>query len=60
MLSIEEFRKALGQAAEDYTEHQLEWMRVFCDCFANLFFDAWLKERNVHNEVKDHGQDRST
>ena len=60
MLSIEEFKKALGHNAEGYTEHQLEWMRVFCDRFADLFFDVWLKERNVHNEVKDHEQDRST
>jgi hypothetical protein len=60
MLSTEEFKQALGQTAENYTEHQLEWMRTFCDRFADLFFDSWLKERNVHNEVNNHGQDRRT
>ena len=59
MLSPEEFKKALGQAAENYTEQQLDWLRVFCDRFADLFFDAWLRKRNVHNEAKDHEEDRS-
>jgi hypothetical protein len=59
MLSPDEFKKALGQAAENYTEQQLEWLRDFCDRFADLFFDAWLSGRNVHNEENHYGQDRS-
>ena len=60
MLSAEQFKEALGSAAEKYSEDQLEWMRLFCDRFADLFFTAWLRGRNMHNVVNDNDEESGT
>lgn len=60
MLSAEQFKEALGSAAEKYSEDQLEWMRLFCDRFADLFFTSWLRGRNMHNVGKTNHEENGT
>ena len=46
ILSFDDFKKALGQAANKYTDAQIDQMRLACDKIADLVFDAWLNKRN--------------
>ena len=45
-VSLEEFKIALGSATKNYTEEQMEEMRVRFDKITDLVFDAWLAKRN--------------
>ncbi len=46
-LSFDDFKEALGQAANKYTDAQIEQMRLACDKIADLVFDAWLNKKNA-------------
>jgi hypothetical protein len=44
ILSFERFRRALGQEAEQYTDAQIDRMRLICDKIADAVFDDWLNK----------------
>ena len=46
-LPFDDFKRALGQAANKYTDEQIERMRIICDKIADLVFDSWLNKRNA-------------
>ena len=46
-LPFKDFKKSLGQAADKYTDEQIERMRIICDKIADLVFDSWLNKRNA-------------
>ena len=60
MLSVEEFKTALGSAAAEYSLEEIERMRDFCDRFADLLFGTWLKRKNGHNVSTNYEEDRNT
>ena len=45
-IPVREFRKLLGKAAIGLSDAEVEHMRDLADRFANIVFDAWLRERN--------------
>jgi hypothetical protein len=44
MISIEEYKKALGAKADDLTEERIIQMRDMQDALSELFFTMWLQE----------------
>lgn len=46
-LPFEDFKESLGQAADKYSDEQIETMRIVCDKMASLAFDTWLNRRNA-------------
>ncbi len=52
--SFEEFKRALGQSANKYTDEQLRRMLIALDGIADKYFDIWLEKikRKAHT-VKD-------
>lgn len=46
-LPFEVFKESLGQAANKYSDEQIETMRITFDRIADLAFDAWLNRRNA-------------
>ncbi len=45
-VSFEEFKNTLGKTANDYSDDEIEKIRVLFDCLAEVTFDSWLKKVN--------------
>jgi hypothetical protein len=45
-VSFKEFKTALGKAARDYSDEEIEKIRVLFDRLAEVAFDSWLKKVN--------------
>lgn len=45
--SLTEFKKAMGQYAAKYDDSEIERLLVISDTMADVFFDAWIKNRNA-------------
>ena len=53
-MSFGAFKKALGSAAFNYSDVQIEEMRRLCDRVADAAFNGWLKDKRPHNVSNDH------
>jgi hypothetical protein len=51
MLTFEEFKKSLGDEADDFTDEQIEHIRVVGYQLADAFFEQWLRKRNASNFI---------
>lgn len=47
MVSLPDFKKALGPLANTLTEKEIERIRISMDQFADVVFDQWLKGKNL-------------
>lgn len=47
MISLEEFKKALGDKVNELTEEQILKLRDHQDKMAELFFSMWVDERKI-------------
>jgi hypothetical protein len=50
MISSAEFKKALGPAAHDMSEIEIERLRTLYDRLADIFFDIFA-EKNKQNQL---------
>lgn len=59
MLTLQEFKKALGERGETLTEPQIEELRTLQYQVAETLFDNWLKasalKKSVHIAHKENG-----
>ncbi len=46
MLSLSEFKKALGKSSSNYSDEQIKELRIKFDRIANVAFEKWIQERN--------------
>lgn len=49
MISLEEFKKKLGDEAEKYSEEELIKLKEDTDGLANFLFDAYVDKLKEHN-----------
>lgn len=47
MVSLPDFKKALGPLGEKLPEKEIERIRLSMDQFADVVFDQWLKGKNL-------------
>ncbi|MFA6273643.1 MAG: hypothetical protein WC662_00600 [Candidatus Paceibacterota bacterium] len=52
MISLEEFKKALGSLEQELTEEEILKLRENQDQMADILFNMWLKEINKNNDNK--------
>ncbi len=45
-VSFDDFKKALGDKANEYTDESIEKIRIAFEQLADITFDGWLKEAN--------------
>lgn len=45
-MTLEEFKKTLGENATKYSEEQIDHMRIVFFKLANILFDDWLSSRD--------------
>ncbi len=45
-VSFDEFKKALGDAVVNYTDTEIERIRIIFDSMADQFFNTWIKQIN--------------
>jgi hypothetical protein len=50
MMSLDDFRKALGQRGKSMTNEDLDTLRIAAYRFADAVFDRWLRKRNAPHE----------
>lgn len=46
MLPFDDFKKSLGQAAQDLSNEEIEALLKLEDQLADTFFDIWLEKKN--------------
>ncbi len=51
MISLKEYKKALGPVADEMTEKQILDLRDQQDQMADIFFDMWLAKINKEDEL---------
>ena len=51
MISLEEYKKALGPLAQELSEEEILKVRDNQDQIAEILFDMWLKEINIPNSA---------
>ncbi len=49
MISLKDFKKALGETADTMTEEQILQLRDQQDQMAEIFFNSWLVETKKSN-----------
>ncbi|MDP2649302.1 MAG: hypothetical protein Q8P10_00505 [bacterium] len=60
MLTIEEFKKTLGETANKYTEAEIERLRNDMYNFAEIIYEKWDEDRNKSlASVKSEGDPQS-
>ncbi len=47
MITLAEYKKSLGEYAQDLTDEQIEKLMIAFDKIADLIFDSWLNKRNA-------------
>lgn len=52
MLPLEDFKKALGPAAQNMSEKQIEQLRDLQDQLADVLFGIWLDGKNTELKNK--------
>ena len=46
-LSFEDFKNSLGPAKDNYSDEEIERMRIVCDKIADIAFNEWLYSRKA-------------
>ena len=47
MIPLPDFKRILGSTANNLSDKQIEAIRDAQDRLADIFFDSWLRERNM-------------
>ena len=53
MIPLSKCKKALGPAAKDLTDEEIEKIRDILDQLADVLFDHWIKKRNQEVVAQD-------
>ena len=46
MITLDDFKKTLGEFGDTLTDEQIGWLYEAAYQFADAFFDQWLQKRN--------------
>ncbi len=59
MIPLPDFKRILGPMANNLSDGQIEAVRDAQDRLADIFFDSWLRERNIP-KLQPHNAGKTT